>query len=354
MFLYQIVTLFIITSVFSIYNVYALKQKKFNTIILYLLSFLLILIIGFRDSNIDSDFWSYVTIFEGAPDIIAYFDGDFINNSAIEPGYLFINSLIKLVTADYRGVFVVFAIIYVGIYIQVLKKTEYMIVAFLVLLSNQLTTEMAQLRQGIVCALLMFSIYPLSEGKVKKYFFILLIASLFHYTALLGIILYLMRNVKWNFYKTTIISIFCLIILQADWIEKFMGILPSEWSLAMRLLKYANSSEAIEGNRGLGDFKLIFLLGIFSYMRKYVSDNCAKYADILISMFVIGMIIRFSFHEYIVFSGRLSEPFFSSLCMLIPFAFKIQLNKYVLLFLIILYLGFSFIKSLYVESLYVF
>ncbi|TCL36068.1 EpsG-like putative glucosyltransferase [Anaerospora hongkongensis] len=350
MFIYEIVGFYTITCLLSIYNCFEKNLLIKNIFVLLLLS--LILIAGMREPTIDSDFTNYVQVFETAP-TLSSFDFDIYNS--IEVGYLFLNAFLKWVFDDYRVIFILMAFLHLSIYGYIfIRSSPFPILSLLVLVSTNFLFEMAQLRQGTVCSLMLLAGYYISQRQNNKFLLTIAVGCLFHYTMLLGLVLYPLTLIHWSKKKVFLVAAICLLFLQINWLNNFMELLPNDWTLTIRLLNYADSiNQAPEANRIVGDLKTIVLLIIFSMLRP-VTKNQEKYCNVLMTMFVFATVIRSGFHEYITFATRLSEPLFPSQYILIPMLLYTRMNKYITIALIMVLCIIFFIKGLHEPFLFIF
>ena len=354
MFFYQIIWFYIITCLYSAYNVVFDRSKSVNRLICVLLLICLALIAGFRESTIDSDFKNYVRIFTSIPSVSYLLNYDFAPSQSLETGYLLLNSLLKWVFDDYRSIFILMSFLHLFIYGYIfIKSTTFPIISLLVLLSTNYLFEMAQLRGGTVCALMLLAGYYISEKQVRNFLITILVGCIFHYTMLLALVLYPFSVINWTRKKIFIVLIICLVSLQMTWLNSFIEFLPDNYTLAIRLINYADDINAAdEVGRIAGDVKVLLLLVLFSTLRPFVIKQ-ERYYNTLLGMFVLAAVIRCGFHEYITFSTRLAEPVFSSQNILIPMLLYLPIHKYFVITLILIFCIFFFIRGLDAPFLYI-
>ena len=145
---------------------------------------ILITFVGFR-YGVGVDYFSYEDMF---------LEGDL--SSWVEPGYFYLMKLILFLNGEFYWVTISAALITIYfLYKGVLNLTPYFVLSiFLFLVSpSGYGFCVNGMRQGISAAMFLFSIKYIIEGNFYKYCGILLIASLFHVSALILIPFYFIQ-----------------------------------------------------------------------------------------------------------------------------------------------------------------
>ncbi len=159
-----------------------LKRQIFD-----LICFILVLFAALKPSNFCFDIEWYCRFFKEVTPIYSYR----YTFGEYEPLYCYLNSLIKTFTANYHILFFVLASISIILYRAIiLKYAEKKFLALFVYVSCfYFLNEMVILRTGIASAIVLFNIQNLKNGNIKKYFLLSLLATAFHYSAIITFII---------------------------------------------------------------------------------------------------------------------------------------------------------------------
>ena len=174
-----------------------------NKVLALLFSFIVIFICGSR-YGIGTDYWSYYNIYEGGKDL-----------ERIELGF---KSLIKfswVVSPDNFSVFILlgaFLSIFVkSIYFSKLKNPFFAIFMYLCLYYFPLDFNV--IRQGLASGFIYFAVEEGKKKNLRGYLFFLCIACMFHYTAILFLILYPICSKKIEFKLKKLFFIFAFFLM---------------------------------------------------------------------------------------------------------------------------------------------
>lgn len=173
----------------------------------------LIFVLGFRDISIGVDGYSYFDNFVTANSmgVIAYYQ-----TYVTEPGFYLLYRVAYLL-GDFQWLFIMTAIITIYLFYKAVGyETEKinLALAIFILASTQYFYYFGIMRMGIAVAIIAYSYRYIIEGKKLKFIFLVLIASMFHYSALFALILVLFSKNKFNkFKKTNLIKIIIFIPL---------------------------------------------------------------------------------------------------------------------------------------------
>jgi hypothetical protein len=185
--------IFLLLTIFSLF-----KNEQTKKILFIFSGILLFSIAAFRGSN-DFDYEGYIGL---------YNKGALINKLRIEPTFILISIFVKHVFNNVLFLFIIYAFLGVSLKFYAIKKmTAFYMLSVLIYFSNFfIFHEMTQIRVGVASALLLISLKPLLEKNFKAYFIIIIIAFLFHYSALIALPLYFLNGQKIN------VTLFALII----------------------------------------------------------------------------------------------------------------------------------------------
>lgn len=333
--------IFILSSVFLAALSDINSNSKSSKLFLIAACFLIFFVFGFRNFTAIDD-PSYIRIFNNVK-----FYGWFSNfkTSTMEPGYLFINDIVGKLTDDYFYMQIVNAVIPISLLYTLLNKLKdrinisMSIFLFLTLIYFQMLA-VGLLRMFIAIMIVLHAYLYLVNKKYKKYVLCIILAALFHYSALFLLILLYYFITKNNKSKTFIsISFFSIPVL--FWvIVKF--IVPF---LGKRYAQYANIG-VFQFN--ISSFDTVPLLFVLIYFHKKIEENFVNYFEVFISIFSLSFIL--SFYSSMVSLGRLIFYANTSLVILAPLIHRsLEDRKYKIIFSgIIIFYGFLY---LYVTQL---
>lgn len=125
-------------------------------------------------------------------------DYQYIINNAKDPFYYICGLLFAHIGFSFRGWYLFIGFIYtLSIYLLVSRYSSNVYISFIVLITvGSLGFALSGLRQTLAFAFLMFSFKFLESKKIIKFMFMILIASLFHSTAIIFIFAYPLYRLK--------------------------------------------------------------------------------------------------------------------------------------------------------------
>lgn len=166
-----------------------LKRQIFD-----LLCLILIIFSALKPSDFCFDIEWYCRFFKEVAPIYSYR----YTFGEYEPLYCYLNSLIKTFTANYHVLFFILTFIPIILYRAIiLKYAEKKFLALFVYISCfYFLNELVILRTGIASAIVLFNIQNLKNGNLKKYFLLSLLATAFHYSAIITFIIPLFYKSK--------------------------------------------------------------------------------------------------------------------------------------------------------------
>ncbi|NCB11587.1 MAG: EpsG family protein [Erysipelotrichia bacterium] len=164
-----------------------------KTLVLILIGILLILIAGLRPIGIDGDSLNYISVLH-----LSLSEANFIDK---EPTFWIINELNKILFAgNDQTFFLIFAIIGVSLKLYVIR--QYSISPILSLLTYIsmffILHEMTQIRSGVAIGFVFWALFDLVQKRNVSFLIKILIATLFHYSAIVMLILYFLSRNKIN------------------------------------------------------------------------------------------------------------------------------------------------------------
>lgn len=202
---------------------YRIETRKLS----FTICFLYILTIGIMRSEslgVDVDIYRnyFLNIYPNAD--IRFF----LNNSNYDIAYVIFNKIVKLFTGNFRIFEIIIYCINFGIFsLIIFKESKCTALSFLIYTGlDFIGFNMSILRQSIACVLCFLAYHCLDNNKKINYFILVLLATLFHKTAILFLITYLL-----SYNRKEVISFKSKIILILLSFIGFNLILPNVYSL---------------------------------------------------------------------------------------------------------------------------
>jgi len=316
---------------------YELKPFS-NSIFLILSVFLLGLLAGFRGPEVSRDYESYQNIFDFIYDLAGRNDGVFL--AVIEPGFTAIVLVFRsLFQSNYvlsLMIFFAFASVLLKIIsIKKLSVNPYLVILFY--FSHYFFLhEMTQIRIGFASAFFFIALIFYLKGNRWIYISLILLATLFHYSAIMYLLILLFDSKRFNksIYIVILIASLLLGILKIPLLNYLGNFDPS--TVSGKLGNYANLVES--GNaQNINVFNVLYLLNlatclyfiIFIPIKKLLSDKPLLFfikCNIL-SIFLLSFLsgvpsFAFRFSELF---GLVSMFMYASLVRYLPFNNKLNL-----------------------------
>ncbi|WP_180002636.1 MULTISPECIES: EpsG family protein [Acinetobacter] len=285
---------------------YSINRRAF-----LLPSFFLILFAAVRSEEVGADTKNYTLNFN------IYSSIDYYNfNDGIEWGYKLIEYFILYFTKNYFWLFFTFSCIIVLSYLYVLRKysLNYSISIFTFICFGYYTFFFNGLRQGVAMAIASLSLIFLVNKEILKYLILILIASLFHKSALILIPFYFLVHLNINFlYKAFFVFLGSFVL--SPLIIKIIS-LSNE--------RYASYSLESENSGGFLTLIFYFLIGFFSYFIVFNKNKNEILFNKIFQLYSLGVIFLI---PIALLGASASGPqrllfYFSWLsCLIIPYLF---------------------------------
>ncbi len=326
--------MFIFILLLSFIDLVSIKEYV-RQILLVIYCIIMIFISTIRWNQTQGDWQRYYDFFTQNDRLEQFFDRGW------EPAYVLLNYCTKVLTDEYVLFMLTAASIVIitkvkGIY----KLTPYPFLTLLLNFANQ-SGDIIVIRQTFAFAITLYSfIYIIDRDKIK-FILLVLLASLFHVSAVMFLIAYWIYDLKITkrtyAYIFTLATIFSFIMIQGDALNVIIGYLPADLSLTFKLLKYQTEYEdlATGGNveagvRSFRDLSTLFfggvvrrasLLPILYCAKKYVKSIYTKMYGGLLNVYCVGVITYVLFYNISPsFANRGGYYFTCVEIILIPFA----------------------------------
>jgi hypothetical protein len=277
-----------------------LKNVLLNQILYFFVAILLFYFSAFRESGIDRDYDVYVSAFEGND----------LSTTIYEPSFSFITFIInKFLRGDVKFLFIIYALLGVFLKLYAIKKiSKFEFISLLLYFSYYFSLhELTQIRVGVSCSLLLFSIPYLYRRDFKAFIFIAIFAFLFHFSAIVIFPLWFL-NVN-SFNKSRWLLIVFLSIIFGMFFKSFFSNLFDSYSLGFfeqKILSYNIVNNTIYNVFNIWVlFKLFILLIIVCKIERISQFN--KYIFLLVKIHIISISFYYLFAFNPTFSGRISD-----------------------------------------------
>src|SRR5690625_4890665 len=263
------------------------KTQFFFNIFLFLSFLVLFFVYGFRNfSAIDDN--SYIGIFNNVAEI------GWINqflSTTMEPGYLIINQLVSAFTDNYLVMQLITSFIPLFLFYYGFNKYRHIIsiptaVFFLctVLYFQMVSAGLVRVFIGVSIVFIALDFVP--KKKPLKYIFLIVLASLFHYSAFFMIVLSYFAINKTNLSKRASLT-YITIFIASPFIFLFVAkfIVPL---LGKRYLSYG----FVEGiNLNLSTFSTLPIILLLLFFYKHFFDIQKSYFKLFVLTYALSLII---------------------------------------------------------------
>lgn len=306
--------------IFGFINLFFLNKDSKLIQIIYLISIIvLIFFAGLRGDTADTS--GYREMFMRCPDFFTMLitgDFSFLFETREEPGYLLINSIVRIFTDVPELFFLSIAMLALSHYYHSIK--DYAVIPMLSLLLYYtnvfMVKEMAQIRQGVAMAIFIYSLRYVVNNEFKKFLLSVIFASFFHLSILVTLIIYPLRKLKMNYSAGVGVIIVIIIFMLLDVINNFLFVFFRDGPAMQRILVYLNS--VYLQNDSLTRFYEYFIVFLFFISLNTVFRSRMKNFDIMMVVFSVGLIFMAMWHEYPFIGDRFAVPMWVSLIFLLP------------------------------------
>lgn len=218
---------------------YVFNRNNIKLIFCSLISFQLFIILALRSISVGGDVQSYQNLF------YEFHNVGFIGilKHGFEEGYALINGIVIIFSKNFHVVMTIVSAITSGsLLISIYKNSKYPIISyFLYVTMSFYYFAFSGIRQGVAIAISIVGLKYLKEKKIWKYLIVILIATSFHYSALIMIPAYFLitnkLSVKWQTIITGITVLFYVFIdkiflLLANFIPRYNDVYASQSGIA--------------------------------------------------------------------------------------------------------------------------
>ena len=307
----------------------------------------LTLMAGLRPIGIDKDSWQYY----------AYYLGKF--DDMVEYSFILISDIVRVAFGDVRGVFFIYALIAIPLKCYVFTKLSNEIFLLLgVYMSNFLILhDMTQIRVGAAMAFIFLGFYYLTQGRRWPCFFLILIATAFHVSAVLMLAILIFRNVELRSWHRIVLALIPFLALTSVFFDVNVStLIPIEF-IQSKLEVYEDLKEKglVEAEK-INIFNAAIMLKIAVYyflLWKYdVVKQYCPYLTLLLKIFALSYVCLGVFNFLAVLACRINELFGFVEILMVPLIIHAISPKYVARVLLLIYMvGIFLLNVMYAELL---
>lgn len=247
---------FIFISAFSIFDF--IGKESNQKIFLFIIWLLSTLFIGTR--TIGPDYYVYHTYYLMVPNIFEL-SGQFAEYtifSKFEPLYIITTSLGKSLGLSFEIFHLIFTGIFCWLFIfNISKYTPYVFISIMVYVGFAYISGWSAIRQFMAGSIFFYALKFIIQEKRFKYAISIVIATLFHYSAIVLIVFIVIRN--WKLSKLT-----CTILILCPLMIYFSGIFSIISSYLLGFLPFLDATKVTKWtNEESGLISTIFFLWVF-------------------------------------------------------------------------------------------
>lgn len=301
--------IFIIIFRFFVISFPKLSKETKNLFFLRVCFLVFTILVGFREFNVGNDTSTYLALFKNCS-ILGWKSIELIAN--YEKGYLILNVLISLISNSSRFFMIILSIICnysIYKFIKDNSKNYFVSIIFYITLLF-FYSSMTMMRQFVALSIILLGFKYVKNKSLIKFILIVLLASTFHSSAFIALLLYPMYHLKFTNKKVV------LILIISIFVYVFLGSLFNNISL------YLNKSTAYIDK--LGDVKVAsvlytavyFVIYIFTYVLLKNNKN-EKNNSFYLFIALISFLINFLSIKISILS-RASQYFTIFIIVILP------------------------------------
>lgn len=299
---------------------------------------ILIFIMGFRDPAVGVDDASYIHNYNLANSMSF---NDYYLAHTTEPGFYFLLRIVNLIFNDYQWLFILSTIITIACFYKSISfEIENISLSLTVFIfaSTQYFYYFGIVRMGIAVAIISVAYRYIIQDKKKKFILLVLLATMFHYSALFAFIaLFIKFNSEKQFKKNTLLKIMIVIPLSFYGVRFFIYPLIT----ASRYQGYIESVGSI--SLGFISSSLPFLILFTCFYNRLTLKK--KNYQFYYFLFIIKLFTEI--FSPIIGIGRMVWYVNLSLCFLLPAVIRITDDRIIKMMVFLITIFYCVIYSYY-------
>lgn len=297
------------------------ERKVDSALICLFFSTILLFFAGLRPRDSSTDYEIYLQMYDDLNISLSLKD----LFGFTEPTFVLIGTFTKFLKLPVTIVFLVYATIGVSIKsLSILKYSDFIIPSFLVYYCNYfLLHEMTQIRIGVASSIFIIAVQFIVQRNMWKYFLMIGLAILFHYSAIIYLPLYFINSASINKVKYYIFIIVSIIIgfLKIPFLDYLKYIPINVVQQKQELYSGVLELGIVDTNINLlNPFALIdiFICLFLLYNSKYLATK-NRYFITFLKIYIIGLCTFYLFSSFPSIAFRVKEMFVVSQFISIPF-----------------------------------
>lgn len=334
------------------------ELKKYKLLLFLFASFYLIMFAGLRNLGVgDDDFGYYEMFMVKAPSVYDWLFGNYvydIKELYMEPGYVFLNSFLRIFTDEYIVLFLTISFLSVGIAsYNYHRYSQYVFLSLLLFfVHTYLHRDINQIRSAVAAAIGLFLISQIYYREHLKVFFTLFMMSLFHLASTFLVFVYFLSFMKIT--KKRVVVIYCIsLIFGIIGISQIViNAVPGGGFLAMKLYSYTENktyADAISLFDITNIKNSIILFVVIVFWERF--EKIIPYFPIVVLFYLISVSTRIAFWDLGVLAARISTFFGIVEVILIPYFIYLFRQKILIASLIVLYAFLTLYLNLFIKEL---
>lgn len=276
------------------------KSAFFLNIFLSMSFFVLFFNIGYRN-NSGIDDYNYALIFS---QIAQYGWFSVFLNTTMEPGYLMLNKLVYLFTDNYLYMQLISSFIPLALFYRGFKQYRNVIsipmaVFLLITMFYFIMISVSLVRMFIALSIVFNAFYYIPKRNISKYVLLIILASLFHYSALFMLVLVYFGINKENLYRKSKRFIVIGFI-----ITPIVFVAVGKIMVPFLGVRYAGYGTVNNLSLSFSSFDTVPLLILLLLFYRKIDIEYKLYYKLFLSIFALSFIL--SFYDSLISLGRLT------------------------------------------------
>lgn len=237
-----------------------------------------------------------------------------------EPTFTIIKYLVQNIFKTFYAGFIIYALLSVGLRIHYINKYRKIAIAcILVYLSNMvILQDMIAIRSAVAAAILLYVINAKNNGQLLKCCLLIFLGVLFHYSALIFVIILLMDSKKphsWLYISAMITSY--VVVIAGYTFAAILGSALGDGMIPFHFLNYENTTLNIFNLLQIGHL----LICVFAWVNIERIQQRFPQSLLFLKVYTLGVCLLPLFSDLISVGIRLSELFLSVEIVLVPMIF---------------------------------
>lgn len=268
-----------------------------------MLLFLVLLLLAGTRFEIGNDWGEYTYVMNNIP---SFFSQANLDGFRMEFGYLFLNRSLKTLGGNVNTLF--FVTTFFSLLVMFSYIFKYSPLPFFSLMIYMrylyLQSNMMFLRQSIVIGIFLLSINLILERKLLAYIAAVVVAMLFHLSAIILFPIYFLYHVRPSRGAILAATVIALVFTQIRWLEQVASFIPIPQIKLIVLSYLSNDRWSVPVGLSFSVIERFVVFGVLLYYRERLNELFPKKFNLFYNMFLVGFFISLIFYQYNVFLER--------------------------------------------------